>query len=70
LRNIKLFFLKNYALKNAATDDLLSIMARKAIWKDDATFKALWLTNRSSSEEATRLLHRLFMEAYLQLLIA
>jgi len=66
--SIKLF-LKQYAFKNATTDDLLDIVAQQS-GKDLATYKAMWLTNKQfPSEEALRLLRKdLFMEAYLQLL--
>jgi aminopeptidase N len=68
-RNSVKLFLKNYAFKNATTDDLLSIVAEQS-GKDLTDYKALWLTSKTfPSEEALRLLRKdLFMEAYLQLL--
>jgi aminopeptidase N len=62
-------FLKEFAFKNATTDDLLSIAAQQS-GKDLTDYKALWLTNNQfPSAEALRLLRKdLFMEAYLQLL--
>ncbi|KQC34558.1 peptidase M1 [Nonlabens sp. YIK11] len=62
-------FLKEYAFKNATTDDFLDIMSQES-GKDLASYKATWLTsNQFPSNEALRLLRKdLFMEAYLQLL--
>ncbi|WP_157686713.1 M1 family metallopeptidase [Nonlabens sp. Hel1_33_55] len=62
-------YLKEFAFKNATTDNLLSIMSQES-GKDLTAYKSMWLTNTQfPSTEALRLLRKdLFMEAYLQLL--
>lgn len=62
-------YLKEFAFKNAKTDDLLAMMSAES-GKDLTAYRAKWLTNpQFPSTEALRLLRKdLFMEGYLQLL--